>query len=194
VIAALLPSRGLVHSRTVEAVDRELMDTDSKVFYTHDKPIPDCFNILSEKFLDSGADFAWFVEEDVVPPEGALKSLLALLESGKSISFINYPLIKFNNAICYKFFQDEVVWTGMGCTLVKREVFEKLERPWFKDKHSLVAIMSGSAQRDYRLELRENKDIIYGGQDVYFCSKAFFKGFRIGIVEDLECEHLCAQQ
>ncbi len=190
-IVTLIPSRGLLHSETVEAVDRELMDVEHyPTQYTHDKPIPDCFNILSEKFLDTEADYAWFVEEDVVPPKGALKKLLEYMDTGYDISFINYPLVKFNGELCYKYFQGHVVWTGLGCTLIKRKIFEKLSSPWFLDGHSLVAIMSGSAQTSWRLELRKNPKVVYGGQDIYFCTNAFLSGFKIGVVPNTVCEHL----
>ena len=190
-ITALVPSRGLLHTETVEAIDRELMGFEHHpTQYTHDKPIPDCFNYLSEKFLETDAKYAWFVEEDVVPPEGALKKLVDYMETGYDISFINYPLVKFNGEKCYKYFQGHIVWTGLGCTLVKREVFEKLKAPRFMGGYSLVAIMSGSAQTHWRIELRPNSKVIYGGQDVYFCTNAFLSGFKIGVVPNVECQHL----
>ncbi len=190
-ISALVPSRGLLHSRTVEALDRELSGVEhNPILYTHNEPIPDCFNSLSERFMDTDSDLAWFVEEDVVPPRGALKALLELLGPDVDVSFVNYPLIKFKNAACYKFFQGDLIWTGLGCTLVKRKIFEALPRPWFLDKHSLVAICTGSAQKEWKLELRENKDVVYGGQDIYFFGRAYLQGFRIGVVPHMECKHL----
>lgn len=192
-ISVLIPSRGLLHSETVEAVDRELMGIEHHpVLYTHDESIPDCFNILSERFLETDSEFAWFVEEDVVPPKGSLDALLGYLDRGFDISFINYPLVKFKSGKCYKYFQGHIIWTGMGCTLIRRKVFEKLSKPWFLDGHSLVALHAGSSTAAWSLELRKNPKITYGGQDVYFCTNAFFNGFTLGVVPHIECKHLVA--
>ena len=44
--------------------------------FEHDKPIPDAQNAITEKALAAKADWLWFLEEDVIPPENALRLML----------------------------------------------------------------------------------------------------------------------
>lgn len=190
-LAVLLPSRGLVHSRVIEALDRELKGVLHKRFYTHNQPIPDCFTQLVENSLRDGPfTHFWFVEEDIVPPSGALQSLYKL---NTDIAFVDYPLVKFPAEHCFKVIQGKLVWVGLGCTLVKRQVFTEMELPWFDCGYNLVAIFEGSSHKSYRLDLQpksREKNKNYGGQDIYFCAKAFFSGYTIDIVPKVQCEHL----
>jgi len=185
-LAVLLPSRGLIRTRVIEALENELHGIRHKKFYTHAQPIPDCFNHLSEAALAyKTVTHLWFVEEDVVPPPGSLKKLLGLRTD---IAFVNYPIIKFPNPHCYKHFQGILIWVGLGCTLVRRRVFTTLEQPWFKANCRLKARHSGSASKDWTLELVE-EEREYGGQDIYFCTKAREAGYTMGIVPDMNCDH-----
>ena len=186
-IALLQPSRGILASEMAEAVDRELSGYWHVRFYTHDLPIPDCFNSLGNLFLESGAELAWFVEEDVIPPQGSLEKLLAL---DTDIAFVDYPLVKFPTKQCFFELNGRVVWVGLGCTLIRRRVFEALSDPWFESGHSLVGHHSGSASNGWVYNLRPDPRIKYGGQDVYFCSRAVAEGFDIGVVDGLVCQHL----
>ena len=76
--AVCIPSRGTIHSRTIETVMANVADAEraGHVFcglvLTHDLPIPDCDEVVAQRGMDSGADALWFVEEDVVPPDHAL--------------------------------------------------------------------------------------------------------------------------
>ena len=186
-IALLLPSRGIVRTQLIQALDRELKQIPHERFFTHDLPIPECFTNLTQRALKN-PEFThlWYVEEDIVPPPRSLKSLLDL---DTAIAFVDYPIVKFPSPHCFKYFQGKLVWVGLGCTLVKREVLENMELPWFSGKHQLIAIHRGSAQKSWELQLREDPQRKYGGQDVYFCSKAVISGYNIGIVEGMQCGH-----
>ena len=43
-IAVILPSRGLIFSRTADEILQNLKDIPHKIYFSHRKPIPDCFN------------------------------------------------------------------------------------------------------------------------------------------------------
>ena len=58
---------------------------------------------------------------------------------------------------------------GFGCVMVKREVFEKMEWPYFKDI------------------FRPGKRLI--GQDVYFADKSAEAGFESWCIPSVQCEH-----
>ena len=61
---------------------------------------------------------------------------------------------------------EAVDYVGMGVMMVKREVFEKLDAPWFAIPYSTVGNH-------------------YIGEDVYFCRKAKEAGFEVLVDHDL---------
>jgi len=59
---------------------------------------------------------------------------------------------------------------GMGCVLIKTDVFRKMEFPWF--------------------DLKEGSY----GQDIYFWSKAKDAGIKLAVDTSLQCGHLCERR
>ena len=185
-VAGLFPSRGLVGSRMMEAVDQNLEGVDHVKIYSHDRPIPESFNDLTRQFLETDCDFAWFVEEDIVPPQGALA---VMFETDAAIAFVDYPLKNFPDRPCFGTYRSRLIWVGLGCTLVRRAVFEKLEHPWFESQWKYVAVHKGSAHGDPKVMIVPDPDRPYGGQDLFFCYKALESGFDIRIVMGMRCRH-----
>jgi len=175
-IAIALPSRGLLFTLVMESLEEERIGKDVKIFFSNGLPIPDAQNQVVERILkEDNVEAIWFVEEDTIPPPEALDKLLRV---DADIAFIDYGVggwscsAKVRNS-------EEVLWCGCGCTLVKREVFDKMEKPWFRTDKSL------------RLNDFKWIDIPmkYGGQDIWFCCKARELGFKIIQVEG-ECKHM----
>lgn len=167
-IAVCMPSRGLIHSRTIEHVLRETQSAPAQYFYlfTHDKPIPDCFNDLVKRALDHEADYIWFVEEDMKLPEGVLR---AMLDRHKPIVTVDYPVGKSNTV---KIENNEVVFCGTGCLLVKSEVFKGLE-PYFRADIEYIL-------PDYTPTPSKHG---YGKQDIDFCIRVRELGYKIHLLE-----------
>lgn len=182
-VAIILPTRGLVYTQVEDAIHREIDGTWHKVKYfrSYDKTIPEAQNFLVEEALKhEGINWFWFIEEDVVVPEGSFKRLFNQTEP---ISFIDYGV---NGWSCSAKNEDgEIVWCGFGCTMVRREVFEKLNRPYFRTDKALR--LNDGAWID------TNPDKVYGQQDIWFCVKAREAGFKIKQVEG-ECKHLKLDQ
>ena len=178
-IGIILPTRGLVFTKVEEAIERERNSTweKTKVFRSHSLKIPDAYNILVEEALEEkDLTHLWFVEEDTVPPQGAL---LKLVDMSKPIACIDYGV---NGWSCVaKDKKGEILWCGLGCTMIRKEVFYFLEKPWFR------------ADRVLRLNdwtwQKVEADKEYGGHDIYFFLKAREARFEIAQVEG-ECEHL----
>lgn len=176
-IAIVLPTRGLVFAEVIEAIERErnLVDEKTVLYVSTDKPIPEAQNFLVEKALGSyEITHIFSVEEDTVLPTGALAKLL---QSDNDIAAIDYGVSGWS--CITKNRNDEILWCGLGCTLIKRGIFEKLEKPWFRSDKSLRL-------NDWQWIDNPAK---YGGHDIWFCTKAREEGFKIGQVEG-ECEHL----
>lgn len=176
-IAVVLPTRGLVFTEVEEAIEAARLRHEIIVFRSKDLPIPDSHNQLTEEALSNNFDYIWFIEEDTVPPKFALDHLL---NADADIAFIDYAI---NGWACApKGANGEILWCGLGCTLVKAEVFKKLQKPYFRTDKSL------SLNDDTYFQWRDipNK---YGGQDIWFFSQARQAGYKLVQVPG-ECKHL----
>jgi len=173
VIAIVVPTRGMVFTETVQEIANIQNEYETKVYYSWDKIIPDSNNYLVKKALDNSPEYLLFIEEDVVIPKGAVKDLI---DANAAIACIDYGV---NGYSCIGKSEGRVLWCGLGCTLVKREVFEKLPYPWFR------------TDQTFRLNDHQWTDAPakYGGHDIYFTMKAREAGFEIKQVEG-ECKHL----
>jgi hypothetical protein len=187
--AVVTPSRGLVHSRTVEAVMRNVGKATARGyefrgwFFTHDLPIPRCHERATQKALANGADALWYVEEDVIPPDGALVRLFAL-QARAAIGAVDYPCDgpPFISYVPHDPIDGSVPWAPLGCTLVARAVFEKVARPWFRTDRRFVT-------RDGSPHVIPGRVDEYGGQDAYFFIRARLAGFEILRVPNMVAGH-----
>ena len=178
-IAVILPSRGLIYAEVEDAIQKNLSGYDYSVYRSWDLVIPDSFNVLVDRALAMGAEYLLFVEEDTVMPDGAV---LNLLTAKSDIACIDYSVNGYSCVARDKNTND-VLWCGLGCTLVKREVFLMLEKPYFRSDKALLL--------NYWPEVRwiDAGAQAYGGQDIYFCITARQRGFKITQVAG-ECKHL----
>jgi hypothetical protein len=175
-IGVILPTRGLVFTEVEDAIDRELEGYPYKIYRSFTLPIPDCQNELVEKALAEYNSHLLFIEEDVVIPEGGFEKLML---AKADIACIDYGVEGWGCVTKNK--EGEILWCGLGCTLINRNVFNNLDKPYFRS--------------DIELRLNDWKWVKsppdkYGGQDIYFCTKAREKGFKIVQVEGIECKHL----
>lgn len=137
--------------------------------------------------LKLGCEAILFIDYDVAVPANALVKLLSLdtpIAAGvyhlKQVP--SYPLIfvkGWSGA-----FQDyeigdliEADGAGMGCTLIRTEVFKKIKPPWFRTIPGYID---------------ENPSLILGGmtEDIYFCQKAQDAGYKIIVDTEIQCGHV----
>lgn len=178
-IGVILATRGLVFTRVEDAIARNLKGLSYWVYRSHDLTIPDCQNVLVDQALTDGCTHLFFVEEDTVMPELAFNHMIA---TNGDITCIDYGVAGYS-CITRDKNTNEVLWCGLGCTLIKREVFENLEKPYFRSDKALLL--------NFWPEIRwsDPGKQAYGGQDIYFCIQARLKGYKITQVPG-ECEHL----
>jgi hypothetical protein len=187
--AVCTPSRGLIHSRTAEAVYfnmARVLGPDSIwiPLYTHNDPIPDCFNKLVTRALAIKADWLWFVEEDVAPLPDTLETSLRLADENRwDIVAATYKLR--GGCMAHKNGQSgKLLWSGTGCTLVSSRVFLNLGEPYFKVDETWHV----STQRE-RWEYTGKWDRGYGGHDIDLFARADRAGFKAGLLTSY-CPHL----
>lgn len=203
--AICIPSRGLIFSRCVQSAIEGMQALNAVGIatiycYTHDLPIPDSHNACVEKALSNPAvDKIFFLEEDMyVDPQ----TFVALATADFDVTTVQYNdrngsphgIIHFNEL-------GEVMWSGLGATVVKRSVFEALGVPYFRTDHryknTRKATSNGPVVTDFEeIEPRtiyneETKQVepvldkyIYGGLDVDFYTRVRRLGLAIGYLKE----------
>jgi len=129
-IGVILPSRGLIFSRTADELLKNLRDVSFRIFFAHGLPIPDCFESPTKRALADGSiTHLLFVEDDMVLPSTILKEMLS-----KDVAVVtaDYPINKTGRGSVFKDAGGRVLITGTGCLLIKREVFQELKPPYFR--------------------------------------------------------------
>lgn len=128
-----------------------------------------------------------FLDSDIVPSKGALKSLLEL---DADVATGLYPL-RLANGIFWSVSDEEDNWIqivddlptepfetqscGGGCLLIRREVLVDIEWPWFKTLYQKIYDNEGKGLKQ--------------GEDVYFCKKVLEKGYKIIADPSIICKH-----
>lgn len=155
------------------------------------QPVDNARNEIVEEFLKSDCTHLFFVDSDTVPPQDALKRLLA---HDKDIVSAITPIIEHDparqdsdsggyykkwNAVDWedKFTEPKqglisIKGCGASCILIKRKVFETMPKPWYRFLY-----------KDDR-----GKDI-FMGEDTHFIAKALGLGFKAYADTDIICSH-----
>lgn len=179
-IGIILPTRGLVFTRVIQAIEEYRKDFEIKAYFSHNLPIPEGHNALTKQALEEGSDLIFYIEEDTVIPTGSLEKLV---QANNDIACIDYGVSGWG--CITRNTQGEILWCGLGCTLVKKQVFEKLSYPYFRADMSLrLNDMAWQKLPDEYIKTKQ-----YGSLDIWFCYQARKAGFHITQAEG-ECEHL----
>lgn len=169
---------------------RQLVTYDHVFFFTDNLPIPDCRNKLVEDALDSNLNFTHLlmVDDDVILPSGAVD---AMFEMDKKIVLVDYPSHymgankNMGNVAYESDKRKEILWGGLGCTLVKREVFDKLKRPYFRRGGDIFDVVGKDKKKVFYKKSEGN----HGGEDYEFFKDCRNAGMIIHQVEGMVCGH-----
>lgn len=131
-LAVILPSRGLMFSRTLEELLGELQGHDYELYWAHGKGLPECFNEPTERALADPATYAClFVEDDMIIPKGILNKMFA---EKYPVVALDYPFQQQGDATCLHDPKGYAYWTGTGFMLVAKSVLRQMEKPiWRTD-------------------------------------------------------------
>ena len=172
--------------RLVSLAERLAMREDVFVFYKPTKFARQGRDAIVYEVLQNipTVTHFWFLDSDNIPKDDALDKML-----GYDISVGVYPIVQKGHIVWSiakrasegrrKFvgipFRDlpkkpfPISLYGFGCVMVRREVFEKMEWPYFKD-------IFAPGQR-------------LMGEDIYFADKSAKAGFESWCVPEVQCEH-----
>lgn len=183
-IAVLIPTRGLIFTKTQMALIRELTPYDHAYFYTYDLPIPDCRNALVEAAKKSEIVFTHYlmIDDDVILPEGGLK---AMLEANVDVAVIDYPthwMGKGANTGTAVYSGEELLFAGLGCVLVKADAQAKL--PPFRRGGRYMDVDKKGRKVLYGEQV--NND---GGEDFEWFQDAKNAGLTIKMIPNLVAGH-----
>jgi 2-polyprenyl-3-methyl-5-hydroxy-6-metoxy-1,4-benzoquinol methylase len=141
-------------------------------------------NDLVKMALNDNCDYVFFIDSDTLIPKGAIDSLLNMnVDIASGLYFTKQkpylPVARVKEGEMHFFLEDfefnqimEVQGVGMGCCLIKMDVFRKMEYPYFK------------------LEWRKHDGIEYQiAEDLYFCDEAIKAGYKIHLNTGVVCEH-----
>lgn len=174
-IKTVIPTRGLVHARTIESL-RENGITEFEVIYGY--PLPESHNEAVKRTLTDYVEYVLFVEDDMeIPPHTIEK----MVKCNAPIVVVPYPMDNGYSTVCTK--DGEVLWGGLGCTLIKQSVFRAIPEPWFEVNHSW------RIEDPFELTRIENPNK-YGGHDINFFLKAREYGFIASRLQGIEATHL----
>lgn len=177
-IGVVLPSRGLVFAEVEQSISDNLEKYNHKIYRSWDLPIPESDNVLVDRALADECEYLLFIEEDTVMPEGALDRMLL---ANVDIACVDYGVAGYSCITKDK--NGNILWCGLGCTLVKSKVFDTLQKPYFRSDKQLL--LNNWPEEQW---INAPKDA-YGGHDIWFCIQARKQGFEIKQVSG-ECKHL----
>lgn len=177
-VAVILPSRGLIFSQTADELLRNLKGVPHKFFFSHRRPIPECFESPANRaLLDDSITHLWFVEDDMVLPDFTLERMLS--EDANAVT-CDYPVTKDGRGSVFYDQGGQVVFCGTGCLLVKREVFDSIKAPYFTDKVRWTMLNYGESIK--MVASKNKKGEGYGLHDITFCVKLWKSGVLIKVL------------
>ncbi len=111
-------------------------------------------NYMAQYALDGGYDYILMVDSDTVPPDGALDMLLEghypvkvgtyiyglnheltvafRVDSAHTMRYDDSRLIPASEVVAYGGAEVAVGGSGLGCALIRTDVFRRLKKPWFR--------------------------------------------------------------
>lgn len=181
-LIVLQPTRGLILTETQEALERELAENHliPMTIHTYDMPLPASRNYLVETALQlPGWKHALFLDDDVILPKGWLKEAYKLKAD---VAVANYPMQgKVDGKYCGTVVHDKgksVGFAGLGAVLVKREVLEKMESPYFvMTQYSINRANDG--ELGFYAGQADGARKWSAGEDTYFFLQCRKYGFKV---------------
>lgn len=156
------------------------------------QPVDNARNKIVQEFLKSDCTHLFFVDSDTLPPEDAIKKLLAL---NVPIATGLTPIIEMDDTTFqpYKKWNcadhtgelmkpdtgiQKVTVAGSSCIMIRREVFDRIRAPWYRWMYE-----DETGKKTFG-----NKDMIIS-EDIYFLLQAKAHGFEAVCDTSIVCNH-----
>lgn len=138
-----------------------LLQQESDIYMPQLKPHDHCRNDIVFKFLDTKCEWLLMVDSDIVPPDNVLDMIDNNVPvcSAYARTIVNGELIpvgmtKNENGYHHDFKHSKsglhkVDAVGTGCILIKREVFYKLNTPFFRFQYNENGLLINGEDFDF---------------------------------------------
>lgn len=156
------------------------------------RPIAEARNMFAEEAVKRDCKYLFLLGDDVVVPPHTLRTLIYRMENDPTLGIVSgiycvkseppYPLVfrKLGQGAYWdwkigEYF--EVCGVGMDCALIRTEVFNEVNKPWFKTVDN-DEFLDGKPKADQWTE------------DLYFCKKLLDEtDYKIYADASVICEH-----
>jgi len=167
----------------------------------HGLPVDQARNELCVNSVKMGSKYTFFVDNDIILPVNSLVKMLEFLESDETNQYGmvvgDYPLKgKINHSVHLQLDNFGVVtelnrlknknseidsnWlVGLGCALIRTEVFRQLQFPWFQCYSPKLNKMGADTVEEEGIN-----------EDAHFSELLFENGYTIKILRDIKCGHI----
>ena len=189
-LSLVIPTRGVIFARTIESTILSVqLPKDTDVIIVSGLPIPDAHNMCIERALDTDCTHILFIEEDMVIPFGGIPAMMQKANEGAEIVAIDYPLTESARSTIH-YDNGVALWTGFGCTLISRRIFDEvLQKPWLTSDNTVY--IKSMNPFTYVVKNESNrKGRVYGHYDIWFGLQMKEKKIPITVIEGMTCPHL----
>jgi hypothetical protein len=177
-LGIVIPSRGLMFSRTAEEIDRETTGMRRQFYFSHKKPIPDCFESpVNRALCDFDNTHVLIIEDDMKLHQNAIWEAL---DANEDVVVYDYPITKQGRGSVFRDGTGRVIYSGTGFMLIKREVFDKLKAPYFRSDIGWSVYRDKESLRFVAREMVEGDG--YGLHDITFGMKLQKAGIPITVL------------
>ena len=157
---------------------------DTYILFAKRSLIDRARNKMVEEAIRRDADYLLFIDDDNIVPQDMLQKLI---EKDKDVIVPVIPRRGYNNEKTLVFDENheslfptedqKIFSTGMGCCLIKREVFEPIFNETMGRPFQFRSVMN-------------NGKLVEMTEDVSFCSEVNARGFEIWTTPDIIAEHI----
>lgn len=160
-LAVVVASRGLIFSETLEELLGELKDFDYKLFWSHGRSLPECFNVPVEEALADPEIFAVLIcEDDMIIPKGILKRMF---ERNYPVVALDYPFKNDGDSTMLHDPAGNAIYSGTGFILIAKSILQALPKPIFRTDTAWDTMIKGDSLVFWPRKLTK---VAYGLHDV----------------------------
>ena len=179
-LGVVIPSRGLIFSRTAEEIERETRGMRRQFYFAHGKPIPKCFESpVNRALCDFDNTHILIIEDDMILHQNAIWEAI---DAGNNVVVYDYPITKNGRGSVFTDGTGKVIYSGTGFMLLKREVFDKLKAPYFRSDIGWNVYRDKESLRFSACEIAKGDG--YGLHDITFGMKLQKAGIDITVLEN----------
>jgi hypothetical protein len=140
-----------------------------------------------KRALQLGADFIFMMDDDQTIPESGINEMLLTLNDGYDVAVIDAPSKETGAPNVFYHPNGELAWTGFSCAMFRKEVFEKIESPWFEDWYTYDVKTEKGKYVFTKVEKYKPDNV---GEDANFYFKCLENDIKIKIIEGIKCDHI----